>query len=130
MSEKNWVWVGEPDDDRSSCVALWLPCPGAETLPGRSFWRCGVAYTHGHIAHDTEDGTGIVPVPIVSLPFFEAVIAFLRGERRGISEEEKDAFLGLREARELEPELTDDERDILDTEGALKEATRYGYWGP
>lgn len=128
MSEKNWVLVGEPDDG-SSCVALWLPCPGAETLPGRSFWRCKIAFTHGHIAIECEDGTGIVPVPIVSLPFFEDLLVFLR-ERGDISEKEKGAFLGLSEARDLESELTDDERHLLDTEGALEEATRYGYWGP
>jgi hypothetical protein len=128
MSTPRWVDVGEPGSDGWSTVSLWLPCPGDHCVGGGWRFCCHEKRQHGHIALDTEDGLGVVPVSIFSRPFFEAVCRHL-GQAHTISDAEMNALLSLPEAQDLENELNDTEKGILADSDAMNIMTRFGFVG-
>ncbi len=88
---------------------------------------CKASGPHFHLAFDCADGSGTVPAPIASRPFFEEVFAHL------------DINLGIHETAvmhevlertcldKLLPELTETEKTILASEKLFKDLLRFGF---
>jgi hypothetical protein len=88
---------------------------------------CKVMGPHFHLSFQCEDGSGTVPAPIASRPFFDKVLENLQMPFKA---GEQELMLEVLEAtclKDLKLQLTDTEKKLLDTPKVFEDLLRFSF---
>ena len=103
----------EQGDEWPLHVGLVRDCGGVHDLSGHTdiIHACPFAFVHGHIIVECDDGTGMVPAPIVSRDMIRKIFDEMERRSTGFTATQLNAmrWIILKDAENLPDAFTDDE---------------------